>query len=229
MLCAASALAQQNDWLIVPGKRLGPITLDTTRTDLEGLFGKTNVLDQPVETGEGPEPGTVVFPGMPTGALAILWQRTLQGNLSYENHNRISDVRICYQPLAAPCKWHTENGVSLGTNLKRLETLNGRAFQIEPWGYDLGGNISSWRGGRLAGVFEDGGKSWWGADSKLWLTVGWQQSPNGYSPQQRKSLDEIGRQERNPLSTDSAVRLLHPTVIRMWLIFPSNGKASSGK
>jgi hypothetical protein len=65
-------------------------------------------------------------------------------------------VMVCYQLEAAPCRWQTESGVSLGTNLQQLEMLNGRAFQIEPWGYDLGGNISSWRGGKLARVFGEG-------------------------------------------------------------------------
>ncbi len=208
MLFAAFAPADQNDWLIVPGKRLGPITPDTTRADLDRFFGKANVQDQPVDSGEGPEPATVVFPKMPKAALAIFWQ-----------DNRMDRVMICYQYEVGPCKWHTESGVSLGTDLQQLETLNGRAFQIEAWGYDLGGNISSWRGGKLAGVFGDGG------NSGLHLTVGWQEPPNGPTPQQRKLENEVNRQKRNPLSSDLAVRQLHPTVERMELVFPSKDQA----
>jgi hypothetical protein len=71
VLCAVSALAQQNDWLIVPGKRLGPITSDVTRADLDRLFDKASVKDKPVDSGEGPELATVVFPKMPAAGIAI--------------------------------------------------------------------------------------------------------------------------------------------------------------
>jgi hypothetical protein len=202
MLCAASAMAQQNDWLIVPGKRLGPITSDTNRADLDRLFGKVSVHDQPVDSGEGPEPATVVFPKMPTATLAIFWQ-----------DGRIDRVMVCYQRETGPCKWHTENGVSLGTSLQKLETLNGRAFQIQPWGSDVGGNISSWRGGKLARLFGEG------ESRQLLLTVYFQETPKGLTPEQGKLLDEIDRQKRSPLSNDLAVRQLRPTVTRMELVF----------
>jgi len=75
ILWAVSAEAQQNDWLIVPGERLGPIPTSITRAGLERLLGKANVHDQPVETGEGPWPGTVIFSQPPPGgALAIIWR-----------------------------------------------------------------------------------------------------------------------------------------------------------
>ncbi len=195
-----SARSQTNDWLIVPGKRLGPITADTTRADLDHLFAKAIVQDQPVDSGEGPEPATVVFPKLPTSALAIFWR-----------DNRMDRVMICYQ-RARSCKWHTQSGVSLGTSLNQLEMLNGRALQIEPWGSDVGGNITSWRGGRLTDVFGDG------ENNGLWLTVDSQESPGGATPEQSRSLDALSRQKRL-LSSDPAVRQLHPTVTRMRLVF----------
>lgn len=229
LLTAAAALAQPKDWLIVPGKRLGPITPDTTRANLERLFGKANIEDRDVDTGEGPEPATVVLPNMPDASLAILWRQELQGNLFHEDRNRVSEILICYARLVGRCKWHTENRVSLGTSLEQLEALNGHAFQIEPWGYDLGGNISSWKGGGLGSTFQDGGKSWSGTESGLWLTVNWQQSPNGYTPQQRKALDEIRRQNRKPLSSDQAMKQLHLRVERMRLVFPGNKQGAGRK
>jgi hypothetical protein len=62
---ATSALAQQNDWRIVPRKRLGPITPETSRTDLDRLFGKANVQDQPVDSGEGRSQPQWYFPRFP--------------------------------------------------------------------------------------------------------------------------------------------------------------------
>jgi len=202
MFCATAALAQQNDWLIVPGKRLGPITSNTTRADLVRLFGEANVRDQPVDSGEGPEPATVVFPKRPSTALAVFWQ-----------NNQMDRVMLCHQHEAGPCKWHTADKVSLGTSLRQLEILNSRPFQIEGWGSDVSGNITSWQGGKLAGSFGEG------ENRRVVLTVGWQEPPDGPTPQQRRLEDELDQQKRGPLSSDLAVRQLRPTVTRMMLLF----------
>lgn len=207
MLCVTLVMAEQNDWLLVPGKRLGPIRSDATRSDLDRLFGKANVQDRPVDTGEGEEDATVVFPNVPPAALAIFW-----------HDDRMERVMVCYQQQAGPCKWHTENGVSLGTRMQQLEQLNGRSFQIEPWGYDLGGNISSWLGGKMASVFGE----------QLRLGLYFREGPTGYTPKQIKLLDEIGRQKRSPLSSDLAVRQLHPTVVRMRMDFTNLDKQDNG-
>jgi hypothetical protein len=208
MLTATAALAQQavparqNDWLIVPGKRLGPITSNTSRADLVRLFGNDNVHDEPVDSGEGQEPATVVLAKTPSAALAVFWQS-----------GRIDRVMVCYQRQAGPCHWHMEDGVSLGTSVRQLEMLNSRSFQIEAWGSDVGGNISSWRAGRLASVFGEG------EGRHVLLTMGWQETPGGLSSERRRLEDELDKQRRGPLSSDPAVRQLRPTVTRMMVLF----------
>jgi hypothetical protein len=147
LLANLSALAQQNDWLIIPGKRLGPITPNSTRTDLVRFFGPANVVNKAVDTGEGPEDATVVLPGDSSQSLAIFWWG-----------DRMA-IEICYERSTRPCKWHPQNGVSLGTTLATLETLNGAAFEILGWGTDQGCPVTSWRGGKLAAAFEPGGSS----------------------------------------------------------------------
>ena len=67
-----TASAQKNDWLIVPGQRVGPITASTTRADLDILFGKDNVRESNLDISEGPEAATVVFGDDPSAALAII-------------------------------------------------------------------------------------------------------------------------------------------------------------
>lgn len=196
--------AAQNDWTIVPGKRLGPIVAATSRADLERLFGKSNVEDKPVDTGEGPEPATVVFGGDPSAALALLWR-----------DNRVNRVLVCYKSQFGPCKWHTGSGISLGTTVARLETLNGHAFVAEPWGSDVGGNITSWEGGKLARELGDSG------NFRLLLTLYYKGLPSGPTSRQREALTEIDRQRR-ALSTDPAMRTLSPVVHRMIVFFPGN-------
>lgn len=208
LFCATSAVAQQNDWLIVPGKRLGPITTETSRTTLVRLFGKSNVNDQDVDTGEGPEPATVVLAKDPSAALAILWQ-----------DDRIDRVLVCFESEFGPCKWHTADGVSLGTSLPTLETLNGRPFVVEAWGSDGGGNVISWRGGRLANELGDGG------DALVLLTLYWRHPMSGLTLKQIQADKELDRLKRNPRSSDSALRGLHAVVDRMELVFPSKNHA----
>ena len=60
-LLMGSAAAQKNDFLIVPGQRVGPITAATTRADLDTLFGKENVQDGNFDSSDVPEAATVVF------------------------------------------------------------------------------------------------------------------------------------------------------------------------
>jgi hypothetical protein len=208
-LLSCSAVAGQNDWTIVPGARLGPITAETSRPALERLFGKSNVTDRDVDTGEGPEPATVVFAEHRSAGLAILW-----------HDNRIDRVLICFKSEFGPCRWHTRNGVTLGTGVPRLATLNGCPFGIEAWGSDVGGNITSWRGGNLASEFGDDGLF------HLLLSLYWQPPLTGPTPQQKQAADEIARLSRNPLSSDTAVIKLRPVVSRMLLIFPSGNPGS---
>jgi hypothetical protein len=203
VLSAGPVLPQQNDWIIVPGKRLGPIAPNSTRADLDRFFGKANVHDQPVDSGNGPEPATVIYSSTPELALSIFWAGS-----------RISDVMICYPESTTHCKWHTENGITLGVTVDKLETLNGHPFQFVIWGSDAGGNITSWQAGKLAPLFGEGEKR------KLWLTIDYPQPPNGPTPEQSKWVGKVnGRDDILLSSQDEAVRHLHPTVSRLVAVF----------
>ena len=136
-LLAAPALAQKNDWLIVPGQRVGPITEATTRTELDTLFGKENIRDGTFEGGDVPEVATVVWGGDSSTALAITWDR-----------ERPAAIHMCVGTEAGPCRWHTASGIRLGMPVRELEKVNGKAFQIA--GIGLGqGRVVSWRKGSL--------------------------------------------------------------------------------
>lgn len=224
ILSAASVVAQGNDWLIVPGKRVGPITPDTSRADLDTLFGKANVQDSTIDVGEGDiEPATIVFPNQTGAFLAVLWERRWRdnGRVPYENRKRVSDLLICqayYLDPPPPCKWHTEEGVSLGTTLQKLEALNGRAFQMTAWVSDIGGNIVSWRGGMLAGYRDEKGTG-------LGLHLDFPQPSQGPTPGRRLLYDSIKQEKGMMMSSDPSVRGLRPVVTHMSLGFPrANGR-----
>jgi hypothetical protein len=136
-LLAAPAAAQKIDWLIVPGQRVGPVTANTTRADLDAIFGKENVQERNLERNGGPEAATVVFPTDPSAALAITWDR-----------ERPSAIRICFGTQSGPCRWRTASGIRIGMSLRELDRLNGKSFQVDGFNLEQG-KVSSWRHGAL--------------------------------------------------------------------------------
>jgi hypothetical protein len=154
-----------------------------------------------------------VFPNQTEVSLAILWQ---------DKRSRVAEVHFCQSwyprdPYSFPsCKWRTIDGVSLRTSLEKLESLNGRAFQMQEWGTDAGpGRISSWLGGRLS-VYQ-------GDDRKggLRLALDIPASREGPAAQRKELYDSIHWQKGLALSSDPSLRALHPIVYFMVLVFPS--------
>ena len=138
ILLLGSAAAQKNDWLIVPGQRVGPITAATTRADLDTLFGTDNVHDGSFDSSEVPEAATVVFGNDTSAALAVTWDK-----------ERASTIHICFGTQSGPCRWRTASGIRIGLPLMELQKLNGKPFQLAGYGFDGQGEITSWRHGML--------------------------------------------------------------------------------
>ncbi|HEY9745662.1 MAG TPA: hypothetical protein V6C99_05545 [Oculatellaceae cyanobacterium] len=134
-------------WVIDPGVRVGPITPKSTLADLEKAFGEANVKSAQIAGAEGDTyPGVVVYPLAPDQQLEIIWkseQQKTPGTIIIRGENS---------------KWHTRNGVSLGTSLKTLETLNGGPFIMTGFDWDYGGTVLSWGDeGRLNSIFQKQG------------------------------------------------------------------------
>jgi len=123
--------------------RVGPITLRTTRADLDRFFGEASVKDGTVNVGEGEtSPGTFVYQDDPARVLAILWHNPFSPETP-------STVSICDQYRATTCRWRTASGITYGTTLKELEALNRRPFRLMGFAWDGHGTIVSWQGGWL--------------------------------------------------------------------------------
>ena len=145
LFVTGASAAPTNDWTIVPGKRVGPITALTTRADLTTIFGLKNVIDEDVTlSDEGSEPGTIVFKDQADASLTITWNDD-------RPDPRIEVIVFCLalSGLPSKCRWHTAEGITFGTTLKHLQALNGGNFAILGFGWDYGGTVTSWQGGRL--------------------------------------------------------------------------------
>src|SRR5262249_25189227 len=58
-------------------------------------------------------------------------------------------IFICRSEDNHACQWRTADGVGIGTTLRELEKANGGPFEMVGWGSDVGGNLTSFQGGRL--------------------------------------------------------------------------------
>lgn len=126
-------------FVIVPGVRVGDITAQTTRDDLVRLYGKHNVSGEEIAGAEGEMyPGVILFPHDRHKQLALFWKDA--ANKRYPGTIRISGIATV---------WKTENGITLGTSLKKLEKLNGRPFILYGFGWDFGGEVTSFEKGNL--------------------------------------------------------------------------------
>lgn len=205
--CACFALCclgtENNDWLIVPGKRAGPITPTATRVNIVKLFGARNVEEDEIQTSDfGTEEGTKVFWGTPDSSLAILW-------LSDAGNSRIRRIRFCPNLVqTAKCRWHTAEGIALGTRLRDLERLNGRGFSLNGFDWGFGGLVTSWNGGRLENLAINCGG--------LMLRL---DPPPGPGSDERARLMEVVEDNEEFASSHAAMQALNPVVDFMSLSF----------
>ncbi len=197
------AAGNDNDWLIVPGKRAGPITAKTTRADLVRSFGAKNVVDDDVLVGDtGTEEGTMVFGDQPEASLTILWNDDTP-----EPH--IRRIIFC-QGVEPPskCRWHTEEGISIGTTLKTLEARNGRKFKLYGFDWGQGGSITSWDGGRLERF----------ASSCGHVSLRFDPAPGPPSDERTKLLEQV-EGDTEFWSSEPAMQALNPVVDSMGFLF----------
>lgn len=140
LMLTLPAQAQSNDWLIVPGQRVGPITAKTTRAQLAKWF-PGQVKDDKVYLVEGTYgPATFLYPKDARKRIAVVW--------TDDKRQKIDMILLD----GTVSEWRTSEGITLGTRLKKLEQMNGKSFKFSGLGWDLGGFVSDWQGGSLARV-----------------------------------------------------------------------------
>lgn len=136
-----SSGAIDHTWLIVPGKSVGMIDRQATQASLKKSYGsraapdEEHILD---EQGAGTE-GWILYSKDPNRRVEIV--------LSPEHTPKEAWLK------GRVSKFKTKEGLTLGMTLKELEALNGKPFELLGFGWDYGGFVSSWSGGKLAGVY----------------------------------------------------------------------------
>ena len=117
----------------------GPFTSDATERRLIEVYGAVNVRAGHVDVGEGfSEPGAIVFPDSPVDRIEIVWSDGVK-------RARPRFVRV----KSTSSNWKTTDLITIGSDLKSIERINGGPFRLFGFGWDYSGSVSSWARGRL--------------------------------------------------------------------------------
>lgn len=185
-------------WLFGPTPEQDAIRASTTENLLVRQFGAANVKDDSLAGGEGEMvAGTVLFPTDSLRRVEIFWDD------SAPPHTRISMLRVTGTRSA----WLVAPGVTLGTSLADLETLNHGAFTLSGFGWDYGGTVTSWRGGALDTL-------WTGAGGKSVGHVGVRMTYAAGAP--GSVLDKV-QGDRDFASSLPAMRAANPVVAELYV------------
>ncbi len=114
LVITPALFCQKNDWLIVPGQRLGPILANTIRADLHHSFAPGATLEETLLT-------TVVSREIPGEAITILWD-----GAGPDGHPR--QIVLCQS--RGPCRWHTASGISAGRRLTEVQKMYGKPLTV---------------------------------------------------------------------------------------------------
>jgi hypothetical protein len=133
------ALARLMDRTFVPGRRIGLLEAGMPMAAVENLYGSTEIEESELPAGEGTMvPGYVMFPGTRDEFFVELGP-----------DHQPARVRI----VEARSRWRdTEYGLTIGTSLRDLQTMNDGPFEFAGFGWDYGGIVTDWLGGRLEGL-----------------------------------------------------------------------------
>jgi len=188
----------QASYQIVPRLRVGAITRSTSEAELKKIYGRRNVQSTKVSLGEGEyEPGTVIYPRDPFRRIEVVWKDARRKR--YPQRIQLTGERSI---------WKTREGITLGTRLKELERINGRAFTLLGFSWDYEGTVISWEGGRLEREF--------GKDGRAVLLRLSPQTGQGVSVEDEASV--IGDNDFS--SGNKVMQSINPKVYQLIIEFP---------
>ena len=151
-VCVAQVWAQApaqnsvNDWKVIAGVRVGPLTAAAVKADVPRLFPQASVKDDELELEEGMVlPATWVSRENQAESLAIVWS-----GKTADAHPK--QVFLCRGFRRVACRWQVQGVggvIGTGTKLLDLEAMNGKPFVIHGFGFGYGGSVESWEGGKL--------------------------------------------------------------------------------
>lgn len=174
------------DFSIEPGLRVGLITAGTTsREAVLAAYGDLAKTDSIYLVEGMMDEGVVLFPNAPRRTAYIYWDNSL-------DPKRPAFIRMNGDSTGAS-DWKTTSGLTIGSTLADVERLNGKPFRLSGFGWDYGGMVIDWQGGKLAA-------------SALHLT---------FSPMSGKTAERLFGEGEGFLSNEPDVVAADPRVVSM--------------
>ncbi len=137
--------AKASDMTITCGS---PIAWDATEESLKAQFGAENVVHKDLGGPEGTEMfGTQIYSGDAKKTFDIVWtDEEKWANPAIITVNQVwsEDGETATNP-----DWVSAEGIKAGMSIEEVEKINGKPFKLSGFGWDYGGNATSWEGGKL--------------------------------------------------------------------------------
>lgn len=131
-------LPTENDWVFLPGKRIGSISRNTSEEKLVSLFGPNNLKRGKVVTiGAATEACTYIYKDTPD-EIALTWKDDTR-----------TKVKAVYMGTFGG-KWHSPSGIKIGMSLGDLAKLNEAAILFYGFAGEYSGTISDWKKGKIS-------------------------------------------------------------------------------
>jgi hypothetical protein len=129
--------APRNNWTI--GGRFWPMLASGSVEQLRESLGPAEVHRSilPADEGLGDIPGVTIFGGQPAAEV---------------NRRLDEDGAIFVCEVPGACRWRLAGDIPRKMTLAEAQKLNGRPFEFNGFDFDLGGNVTSWQGGRMTGL-----------------------------------------------------------------------------
>ena len=116
-----------------------PFTRDATPATLAAVFGRENVVPETIDGPEGePMNVTAIYPNDPEKRIEV----------SFANEEERTGL-IAVTVRDHPSLWKGQGGYSFGDAIEAVEKANGGPFAISGFGWDYGGFVTDWKGGKL--------------------------------------------------------------------------------
>ncbi|KRB02475.1 hypothetical protein [Lysobacter sp. Root690] len=119
----------------------GALAPDVGPERLKQLFGAANVrIDDHLPGPEGEDfRGVILFADDPTR----------RAELHYQDEQQLRGLAFV-SVREADTRWRLDNGIVMGMRLSELVRLNSKPIRFSGMGWDYGGTITDWNGGKLA-------------------------------------------------------------------------------
>ncbi|HPI50175.1 MAG TPA: hypothetical protein PLH23_18030 [Hyphomonadaceae bacterium] len=121
---------------IICGK---PFSQDATAGTLAEIFGAQNVIPETIDGREGEQVNvTAIYPQDRSRRIEVTFANE-------EERTVLTSVSI----RGEVSEWTGPGGLNLGDGIETVERLNGKPFTMSGFGWDYGGYVTDWQGGKL--------------------------------------------------------------------------------